>query len=192
MKKRVLVFAIAIAASSFTQASPVAEKKVAAPNAQTAPKSAIVESAFSPDGGAEALILKVIDTSTSTIRLAAYSFTSPNIVRALVNAKKRGVDVKVAVDEKRNEDKANVAALNLLVTAAIPTRTVSAYALHHDKYIIADERTVQTGSFNYSKAAANRNSENVVVIWNNPKVAKSFIGHWEDRWAKGVAYKASF
>ncbi|MES2025263.1 MAG: phospholipase D family protein [Pseudomonadota bacterium] len=149
-----------------------------------------IESAFSPDGSADVLVYKIIDSANSTLRLAAYSFTSPGVVSRLIAAKRRGVDVQVIVDERGNMGRANTAALNLIVNAGIPTRTISAYAIHHDKYIIADQKDVQTGSFNYSKAAAKSNSENVVVIWNDVQLAKAFIGHWESRWQAGHPYVA--
>jgi phosphatidylserine/phosphatidylglycerophosphate/cardiolipin synthase-like enzyme len=37
--------------------------------------------------------------------------------------------------------------------------------------VISDGKHVQTGSFNYSQAAAKSNSENVLVVWNNPDLA---------------------
>jgi phosphatidylserine/phosphatidylglycerophosphate/cardiolipin synthase-like enzyme len=113
-------------------------------------------------------------------------------VRALLSAKRRGVDVRVVVDGKGNKGKSNIAALNLLVNAGIPTRTVSAYAIHHDKYIVSDERHVQNGSFNYSRSAANSNSENVLVVWNNPDLAASFTKHWQSRWIQGTAFKSTY
>jgi phosphatidylserine/phosphatidylglycerophosphate/cardiolipin synthase-like enzyme len=152
----------------------------------------LVESAFSPDAGGEQLVLKVINSSEHSIRLAAYSFTSPAVVRALLGAKKRGVDVRVVVDDRGNKGKSSVAALNLLANAHIPTRTISTYAIHHDKYIIADEKHVQNGSFNYSQAAAKSNSENVIVTWNNPELATSFLKHWESRWEQGVDFKSIY
>ena len=61
----------------------------------------VIESAFSPDDRAEALILKVIDSSKENLRLAAYAFTSPPVMKSLLAAKKRGVDVKIVVDERQ-------------------------------------------------------------------------------------------
>ncbi|WP_076592212.1 phospholipase D family nuclease [Herminiimonas arsenitoxidans] len=151
-----------------------------------------VENAFSPKQGAEQLVLRQIVSADRTLRVAAYSFTSPVIVKALLAAKKRGVDVKVVVDEQGNKGKANIAALNLLVNGGIPTRTVSAYAIHHDKYIIADNRHVQTGSFNYSQAAAKSNSENVIVVWNNQELATSYSKHWLSRWNQGKTFRSSY
>jgi phosphatidylserine/phosphatidylglycerophosphate/cardiolipin synthase-like enzyme len=157
-----------------------------------APSESVIESAFSPDAGSEALVLKVIHTSRINIKLAAYSFTSPIIVKALLDAKRRGVNVMVVLDDKGNRSKASTAALNLLVGADIPVRTISKYAIHHDKYIVSDEKHVQTGSFNYSLAAAKSNSENVLVIWNNSEIAMSYITHWKNRFNQGTDVKLTF
>ena len=141
----------------------------------------LIEVAFSPEAGAEALVLKVIGSARQYIRLAGYSFTSPAVVRGLMDAKRRGVDVKVLLDDKGNRGQASIAAVNLIVGAGIPLRVVSAYAIHHDKYVVVDGKHTETGSFNYSQAAAKSNSENVLVIWDNPIVAGQYGAHWESR-----------
>lgn len=147
---------------------------------------------FSPEGTAEALVLKVIGSARTSIRLAGYLFTSPKVVRALLEAKRRGVDVAVVVDDKGNRSKASRQALNLLVNASIPTRTIGRYAIAHDKYVVADSRHVETGSYNYSASAASRNSENVVAVWNNPALARRYLQHWESRFEEGVNYHSSY
>ncbi|WP_433960848.1 phospholipase D family protein [Burkholderia pyrrocinia] len=162
----------------------------------TASGAVSIEVGFSPDGSAQALVLKTIGSARSSIRLAAYSFTSPEVVRALIDAKRRGVDVAAVVDEKNNlrEDRSGKAraALNLLVNAGIPTRTISVYPIHHDKYFVVDGLDVETGSFNYSEAAARRNSENALVIWRDPALAKAYLDHWQSRWAQGIDYRSSY
>ncbi|RZL90874.1 MAG: phospholipase D family protein [Variovorax sp.] len=156
------------------------------------PSGSQIEVAFSPDAGSKALVLKVIDSARASIRLAGYSFTSPSVVRALIDAKRRGVDVRVLIDDKGNRGKANIAAMNLLVGANIPTKVISTYAIHHDKYIVVDGKHTQTGSFNYSQAAAKSNSENVLVMWSNPKVATTYLAHWDSRWAQGMAIEMTY
>ena len=151
-----------------------------------------IEVGFSPEAGAEALVLKVIGSARQSVRLAGYSFSSPNVVRALVDARKRGVDVKVLVDDRGNRAKANVAAMNLIAAADIPIKVIATYAIHHDKYIVVDARHTETGSFNYSQAAARSNSENALVVWNNPKLAADFTAHWDSRWAQGVLVEMSY
>lgn len=155
-----------------------------------------VEVGFSPEGTAETLVLKIIRSAKQSIRLAGYSFTSPTIVHALLEAKRRGIDVAVVVDHKNNisldpSSKAK-AALNLLVNAGIPTRTVARYAIHHDKFIVSDGTHVETGSFNFSAAAAKSNSENVIVVWSNPQLAKAYLSHWQWRYEQGRDYVSSY
>lgn len=137
-------------------------------------------------------MLKFIASAKSSVRLAAYSFTSPAIVRALVEARRRGLDVRVLLDDRGNRGKANIAAMNLLVGADIPTKVLSAYAIHHDKYIVVDGKHTKTGSFNYSQAAAKSNLENVLVVWDNAKVASAYLAHCNNRWAQGVTVEAAY
>ncbi|AKM33443.1 endonuclease (plasmid) [Pandoraea faecigallinarum] len=160
--------------------------------AARAPTTQVVEVGFSPEAGAEALVLKVIAAANTSIRLAGYSFTSPTVVRALLDAKQRGVDVAVVVDDKGTRSTTSRQALNLLVNAGIPTRTVSVYAIHHDKYIVIDGLHVETGSFNYTASAATRNSENVLVLWNYPTLAAQYLAHWQSRWEQGQPYQSSY
>ncbi|MEJ0229462.1 phospholipase D family protein (plasmid) [Klebsiella michiganensis] len=157
--------------------------------------AASIETGFSPEGTGLQLVLKTITTAQQDIRLMGYSFTSPEVVRALVRAKRRGVDVAVVLDWKANTGKnnhASKAAMNLLVGAGIPVRTVSAYKILHDKVIVADGRNTQVGSFNYSRAADRSNSENVLVVWDDPAVAQRYLQHWQSRWAQGEDWKQTY
>ncbi|HEM8838371.1 TPA: phospholipase D family protein [Klebsiella aerogenes] len=153
-----------------------------------------VQAGFSPEGSALQLVLNTIDTAQESIRLMGYSFTSPEVTRALIQAKQRGVDVKAVLDWKANSTKgsAGAAAMNLLVNAGIPVRTVSQFKIMHDKVIITDGRNVETGSFNYSRSAASRNSENVLVINEVPEVAQTYLQHWQSRWDGGTEWHSSY
>jgi len=161
----------------------------------TVQHSGAIEYAFSPDKDAEKLVLKVIDSAQSEIRMMAYTITSAAVVEALIAARHRGVDVAAAFDYKSNlgqekSDKGRTA-LSALVNAGCHVRTVSIYPILHDKVIIADRETVQTGSFNYSKAAT-KNSENVLVVWKNTELAKGYLEHWHSRFARGKDYRTQY
>ena len=146
----------------------------------------------SPEGSAVQLVLKTIESAQQEIRLMGYSFTSPEVVSALVRAKRRGVDVKIVLDEKGNRSKASQAAMNIVVNAGIPLRTNGRYAIMHDKVIIVDNHTVEAGSFNYTRSAASRNSENVLVINEVPEVAQTYLQHWQSRWDGGTDWHSSY
>jgi phosphatidylserine/phosphatidylglycerophosphate/cardiolipin synthase-like enzyme len=76
--------------------------------------------------------------------------------------------------------------------ADIPVRANSKFAIRHDKYIVVDEIHVQTGSFNYSQAAANSNSENVLVISFDRTLALSYLLHWRSRFNQATTLKLNY
>jgi len=136
------------------------------PVSATDKPACFLNSGISPEGSAEQWVYRAIGSAQHSIRLAAYSFTSCEIVRRLIDANRCGVDVAVVVDERSNieEHRSGRAhgALNVLVAAGIPTRTLAAYRIAHDKDFVVDGETVETGSYNLSDSAARRNSENAV------------------------------
>lgn len=147
-----------------------------------------VSSAFSPSGGALALVLQAIGQAHTSIHVAAYLLTSSDVARALVQAKKRGVEVQVLLDRKGNFDEdARYAqhAIAILRNAGITVRSIDVYPIFHDKYMVIDRRTVQTGSFNYTYSAAHRNAENVLVVWNAPELAARYLADWQRNWDLG-------
>lgn len=165
------------------------------PSASQAPAGQ-VEWAFSPRGGCEALVLRVIASAHREIKVLAYSFTSAQVTRALLAKAKAGVSVAVVADAKANtsEDRSGKAqaALSALANAGVDVRLISAYAIHHDKSIVVDGQTVETGSFNYSLAAEERNSENVIVHWANPALATAYLQHFRRNYDLSKPFKAAY
>lgn len=162
----------------------------------TAERSVKVESAgelevaFSPNGGCTNLVINVIQSARTSIRVLAYSFTSAPIAKALVEAHQRGVDVQVVVD--KSQKSAKYTSATFVANAGIPIRIDSKHAIAHNKVIIVDGHTVQQGSFNYTKAAEASNGENVLVNWNNPKLAEVYLKDWKRHWDHSDAVAARY
>lgn len=147
---------------------------------------------FSPEGSAQQLVLRTLDNARESIRLMGYSFTSPEVVKSLVAAKQRGVDVRVVVDDKSNRSRASLAAMNVVVNAGIPLRINGQYKIMHDKVIITDGQNVELGSFNYTRSAAESNSENALVVRDVPSLAQTYLAHWQSRWDGGTDWRSSY
>lgn len=141
---------------------------------------------FSPEGSARQLVLDTITSARTSIQILAYAFQAPDIAQALVDARQRGVLVRIVVDKKRNTGKASQAAMDLVVRNGIELRTNDRFHIHHDKAMIVDGDAVETGSFNYAPSAETANSENVVVIRGMPEVTQQYLQHWQSRWELGV------
>lgn len=149
-----------------------------------------IQVGFSPEGSARKLVLETIAGAKHSIQMLAYAFQAPDIMQALVDAKKRGVDVRVVIDKKRNLGKASRAAMDFVTRNGVELRTNDHFHIHHDKTIIVDGNTVETGSFNFAPSAETANSENVVVIRDMPEVARQYLAHWQSRWELGRPYPA--
>ena len=140
------------------------------------PSTGTIEIAFAPlpQRSAERLVKKIIDSANSTIVLAAYQMTSKPIADALCNAAARGVAVTAVLDQKSNPHERGHSKRDYLSECGVAVMGNARYPIMHDKFIVVDGLHVETGSFNYSFAAAERNAENAIVVWNNPMMAKQY------------------
>ena len=148
------------------------------------------EAAFSPHGESLQLILKGIAAAEKEILVAGYSFTSKPIAEALLTAHRRGVSVRVMVDAKSNTGRYTAA--SFLANHEVPVRMNSNYAIMHHKFMVIDGKHVQTGSFNYSAAAASRNAENVLMLWNMPELAGIYAQEWQRLWEEAIPMSPAY
>lgn len=58
----------------------------------------------------------------------------------------------------------------------------------HNKFMIIDGATLQSGSFNYSAAAEKRNAENILFIQGDPRVMDAYLKQWNKLWAESDAW----
>ena len=142
--------------------------------------------AFSPNSGATKLVTDTIHQAKKQILVQAYSFTSPAIAKALADAKARGVDIEVILDKSQWTEKYSGA--TYLANHKIPVLIDDKHAIAHNKVMIIDGNTVITGSFNFTRAAEERNAENVIVLENNPVLARVYAQNWRAHAEHSVAY----
>ncbi|WP_158258245.1 phospholipase D-like domain-containing protein [Rhodopila globiformis] len=166
---------------------------VAADHLQTpphGPAEARVSVCFVPEQECDTGVAEAIAAAAHTIRVQAYGFTSRVILRALVAAWGRGVDVQVILDKSDERDHGSrAAAARFTADAGIPTWIDDKVAIAHNKVIIIDGHLVIGGSYNYTAAAERRNAENVTFI-DAPVVADFYLVNWETR--KAVSRPSRF
>jgi phosphatidylserine/phosphatidylglycerophosphate/cardiolipin synthase-like enzyme len=131
---------------------------------------------FNPNGGCTDAIIKQIDSAKSEILEQAYSFTSSPINKALVQAHKRGVRVEAILDKSQGSEKYTSA--TFLANSGIPTFIDARHAIAHNKIMIIDKETVITGSFNFTKAAEEKNAENLIIIKSNARGGRATRSIW--------------
>jgi phosphatidylserine/phosphatidylglycerophosphate/cardiolipin synthase-like enzyme len=144
-----------------------------------------IEVQFSPKLGATKSIINALARARKTILVSAYSFTSTDIAEALLAAKKRGVSIKIILDKSQVSQR--YSASTFFANQGFDLRINDKHAIFHNKVMVIDGDTVITGSFNFTKAAENKNAENLLIIRANRQVAKAYEENFWSHWQHSVA-----
>jgi phosphatidylserine/phosphatidylglycerophosphate/cardiolipin synthase-like enzyme len=154
------------------------------------PAHATYEVIFSPSVQAEQAIIRFIQDAQKSVHVAAYAFTSRPIAQALLDARARGLDVRVVVD--KSQASGRYSAATFLANHAMFVRVDGEYQLQHQKFVIVDGVSVETGSYNFTASARDRNSENVIIIRNVPELAARYEANWEKMWEESVVMEMRY
>ncbi len=148
------------------------------------PATGTIEVAFSPNNGVTTTVVKALSEAQKTILVSAYSFTSKDIAEALLTAKKRGVEVNIILDKSQVSQK--YSSSTFFSNQGFSLRIDIKHAIYHDKVMIIDGKMVITGSFNFTKAAETKNAENLLVLRDNPELAKLYTEDWWVNWQQAI------
>jgi len=139
---------------------------------------------FSPDDQLEKRLIDLIEKEKKSIQVCIYTFTHRSIANALIDAKKRGVDVEVIVDRFSVKIQSP---LQKLAEAGIPVfvwdpdrlkRKKAHRPLMHNKFCVFGSDKVWTGSFNFTYEASKIHQENALVLQDAP-LASAFKGQFQ-------------
>lgn len=137
---------------------------------------------FSPtDKTIQNQLIPLINNSKKYIYIPAFIISNKNLSLALVNAKKRGVNVKIIVDATNAKN--NYSQHKNLRMSKIPIKTENYAGKLHSKAIIIDDLYTVIGSMNFSNSGENKNDENVVIV-KNSKLTKLYKEYFNYLWSK--------
>lgn len=145
---------------------------------------------FSPRGGCQDAIEEEIDEAKKYIHVAVYAFTNRFLAQALVRAAQRGVDVKVVLDGKFDEE-SEYSKGDYLKRKGIAVKGVKAWTrrglrivegLMHHKFAVIDGQVVVTGSYNWTATAEAANYENLLIFKEAPDLARSYEEEFQRLW----------
>lgn len=135
---------------------------------------------FTPPTGAAGAIVEAIESAQQEVVVQAYGFTHNGIAQAILRAQKRGVSVRVLMDEKSRTT--NQYVIDLLLGDSVPYRLDGKHAIAHNKVMVIDTQIVVTGSYNFTNAAETRNAENVLIL-RSVELARAYRENFEQHWA---------
>lgn len=137
------------------------------------------EAYFSPSGGITEAILQNMAKARREILLQGFTLHSRPIAEALVAAKNRGVHVEILLDSITEKD--STSDLNYLIESGMEPQIDGNHGVAHNKIVIIDNKTLITGSFNFTRQAEEENAENIIVVEGVPHLIhtyrEAFLGH---------------
>lgn len=145
--------------------------------------AASVEIWYGPEDRPLEQLVRIYDRAQRYIFVAVYGLTSPLTVKALVEAKRRGVDVRVVTDRERLEDVKQRTALSTLHEAGIPIKINRHDSLMHLKQTVIDDEINTNGSMNQTTSGNRYNDERLDIIRDHAMTVKArekFLSLWKD------------
>ncbi len=153
----------------------------------SAPVSAAISVCFAPQQDCAGLVIAAIDRAHDQILVNAYNLTTGSgILEALVQARARGVDVRLIAD-KRTPCERNTGIV-VLSDAGTPIWIDRTVPIAHAKTMVIDEVVTLMGSYNWTRNAA-RNSEDLNLV-SSREVAAAYAAQWSTRQAVSVRFAA--
>jgi len=134
---------------------------------------------FSPNGGCQEAVVNEISQAHKTIDIAMYNLTTREISQELVNAKGRGVQIRVFLDQGEGNGKYSKG--RYLMDKGIDVRFYTGTGLMHNKFAVFDNKVLITGSFNWTASAERDNQENLLII-TDENVVKQYSRRFEILW----------
>ena len=135
---------------------------------------------FSPADKSSRRIVELINNAKDYIYVPTFLITHKEITQTLINAKSRGVDVKIIMDA--NSTGTRNIKYKELRAAGIPLKFENFAGKLHSKTMIIDDCYVVMGSMNFSNSGENKNDENMLVITDShfaSEYKKFFIYLWQ-------------
>jgi len=134
---------------------------------------------FCPEDACAQKLIAQINTAEKSIDVAIYSFTNNDVADALIEAKSRGVEVRVVFDYLQAS--AEYSLDELIEQEGIIIKIRKGSGVMHNKFIVIDGEKVMTGSYNYSINADERNDENLILILDEV-LAGEYTAEFNELW----------
>jgi phosphatidylserine/phosphatidylglycerophosphate/cardiolipin synthase-like enzyme len=128
------------------------------------PDGTPIEVYFAPDDRPLGRLVELVASAEESVDLLAFSLTSDELTRALIERAEAGVRVRGVLD---SDQAANLGSeWNALRQAGLDVHLDGSPDLMHHKVLILDGAVVVTGSYNFSRSAEEQNDENLVIVYD--------------------------
>lgn len=126
----------------------------------------------------ERALLADIAAARERIELASFEYNLASVAEALIRARARGVQVRLALDREGLSHPAMSRWAGLLEEAGASVSWEQSDGFLHSKFVILDRRVVWTGSWNVTVNDTYRNNNNLLRI-TAPQIVANYVAEFE-------------
>ena len=138
---------------------------------------------FSPGEDCLNDIVELMQSADKYLDICVFTISDNRISDEIIRAFNRGIEIRIISDnEKMNDDGSDI---KMLSTTGISIKIDHSPSHMHHKYMIVDEISVLTGSYNWTKSAAEYNQENIIIT-DNDEIVTGFIDNFTQLWEKSL------
>ena len=139
------------------------------------------EAFFSPGDDCVKRIIQLFDRAKQSADICVFTITDDRISDKILAARARGVAIRILTDNEKALDLGSD--IERFENAGIAVRVDrTAFHMHH-KFAIFDAKLLLSGSYNWTRNAAESNEENFIVTPDDHLV-HAFTARFERLWAK--------
>ena len=131
---------------------------------------------FSPENDTISALLEGIQSAKRSIYFMAFSFTHDDLGKSIRERFEDKITVAGVLEARQINEHSEYQSMKKV---GIPVLKDTNPAMMHHKVIIIDAETVITGSYNFSKSAATRNCENLLIIKNNQDITQAYLAEFD-------------
>ena len=124
-------------------------------------------------------IIPLINSAKQTINVSVFFLTHKGVAGALIEAHRRGVDVRVIIDASGASNE--YTKFQFLRIAGIPLKIENWGGKLHSKAASIDEKILILGSMNWTSAGENVNDENTLII-HDSRLVEEYDSFFSEIW----------
>jgi phosphatidylserine/phosphatidylglycerophosphate/cardiolipin synthase-like enzyme len=140
------------------------------------------ETCFSPDENCDEKLRKFILSAKQSLDVAIFDINRKSIIDAIIEMHDQ-VKVRLVVNRKLAKDSAP--AIERFKQNKMFVRVGKQKGIMHHKFVIVDGKRLETGSFNFTNGAAEKNQENQVYL-SNPGIVERYQQRFQKMWDLGL------
>ncbi|NPA37554.1 MAG: DUF1669 domain-containing protein [Chlorobi bacterium] len=123
----------------------------------------------------------LLNNARYSISVCVFTISDRELSRRLLEANRRGVDVRVISDDQKVHDRGSQ--VYNLKRAGVKVKIDHSRYHMHNKFGIVDNRIAFTGSYNWTYTANKHNQENLIVT-TNFDIVRQFAEQFEKLWER--------